>query len=222
VTARLTGAILLIALAAPAAACRDDEPRAKTVPLSESAEGKAMRDSESSAAAASEAVAKKAAAAAALDEAATAATQPAPAASGEVELEPGKVWLTVPGIGVDVGVSPQVAIAKAAGGEVVLSDGTDELRLRRAGDGAWDRDAIVDRLAKRAGGPVGVVVDRAEPDDTRLEYLVKDRKSGKPVYGLVMRRQIDGRAIECASRGSRTNSTFMALEACRRMRATPP
>jgi len=218
VTGKITGAILLIALAAPAAACRDDEPSTKTVPLSESAEGKALRRSESSAAAASEAVAKKAAAAAALDEAAVATTAP----SGEVELEPGKVWLTVPAIGVDVGVSPQVAIARTAGGEVVLSDGTDELRLRRAGDGAWDRDAIVGRLTKQAGGPVGVVVDRSEPDDTRLEYLVKDRKSGKPVYGLVMRRHIDGRAIECASRGSRTNSTFMALEACRRMRATPP
>jgi hypothetical protein len=42
------------------------------------------------------------------------------------------------------------------------------------------------------------------------------------MFGLVMRRVIDGHAVECASRGARTNSTFMALEACRRMRATAP
>ncbi len=212
-------ALLLLALAAAAAGCKDDEPKARTVPLSESAEGKALRDSEASSKSASEALAKKAAAAAALDEAAAATPEPEP--DGEVELEPGKTWLTVPGIGVDVGVAPEVVIRKAAGGEVILSDGKDELRVKRAGDGAWSRDAIVKRLAKEVGGQVGVVVDRAEVGDTRLEYVVKDKKSGQPVYGLVMRREIDGRAVECASRGTRTNSTFMALEACRRMRATP-
>ena len=213
--------LLLLALAAAAAGCSDDKPEARTVPLSESAEGKALRDSEASSKSATEALAKKAAAAAALDEAAAATPEPEPAANGEVELEPGKAWLTVPGIGVDVGVAPEVVVSKAAGGEVILSDGKDELRVRRAGAGAWNRDAIVERLATEVGGQVGVVVDRAEVGDTRLEYVVKDKKSGKPVYGLVMRREIDGRAIECASRGSRTNSTFMALEACRRMRATP-
>lgn len=215
-------ALLLLALAAAAAGCSDDEPaKARTVPLSESAEGKALRASEAQSKSASEAVAKKAAAAAAIDEAVAAAPDPEPLPGGQVELEPGKAWLTVPGIGVDVGVAPEVVVARAAGGEVILSDGKSELRVRRAGDGAWNRDAIVKRLAREAGGPVGVVVDRAEEGDTRLEYVVKDRRSGQPVYGLLMRREIDGRAIECASRGPRTSSTFMALEACRRMRATP-
>ncbi|HEU5058403.1 MAG TPA: hypothetical protein VFU21_17850 [Kofleriaceae bacterium] len=211
------GAAPLLALLAAAGGCEDEKPKARTVPLSESKEGKALRDAESAA----EAVARKAAAAAALDQAAVEAEPEAELEpAGEVVLEPGKAWLTLPGLGVDVGVAPGVTVAKAAGGEVVLTDGTDQLRVRRAA-GAWDRGAIVKRLEKEAGGPVGVVVDRSEKNDVRLEYVVKDRKSGEPSYGLVMRREIDGRAVECWSRGARTNSTFMALEACRRMRATP-
>jgi hypothetical protein len=188
------------------------------VPLSQSDEGKDLRD-QGSATAKEKAVAK-AKAAAAVDQ--VAAAEPEPQPGGEIELEADKVWLTVPGTGVDVGVAPEVRIAKAAGGEVVLSDGKDELRVRRAGAGDWDKEAILERLSKEAGGKVGVVVDRADGTDVRLEYVAKDKKSGAPMFGLVMRRVIDGHTVECASRGARTNSTFMALEACRRMRATAP
>jgi hypothetical protein len=200
-----------------AAACSEEHPTGKTVPLAQSDEGKDLRDQGSGAA--REKAAEKAKAAAAVDQVAAAAPEPEP--GGEIELEADRVWLTVPGTGVDVGVAPEVRIAKSAGGEVVLSDGKDELRVRRAG-GDWDKEAILERLAKEAGGKVGVVVDRADGTDVRLEYVVKDRKSGAPMFGLVMRRVIDGHAVECASRGARTNSTFMALEACRRMRATAP
>lgn len=205
-------AALLVALAA--AGCSEEKPTARTVPLSQSAEGRRLLD----AGVGNAVAAKKAAAAAALDQAAV--EEPEPESGGEPVLPAGVEWLSLPGLGVDVGVAPAVRVARAAGGEVVLSDGTDEARVRRAA-GAWDRDAVVKRLTREAGGPVGVVVDRAEKDDVRLEYVVKDRKSGAPIYGLVMRREIEGKGIECASRGPRTNSTFMALETCRRMRATP-
>lgn len=210
------GALLVVVLSA--VACRDEKPAGKTVPLSQSAEGKRL--GEAAGATPADKARARAKEAAAIDEVAVA--EPEPAAGGEIELEAGKLWLTLPGIGVDLGVAPEVRIAKTAGGEVVLTDGKDELRVRRAGAGAWDREAIVKRLTREAGSQVGVVVDRADGDDTRLEYVIKDRKSGKPIFGLVMRRTIDGRAVECASRGARTNSTFMALEACRRMRATAP
>ena len=200
-----------------AAACSEEHPAGKTVPLAQSAEGKDLREQGSGAA--REKAAEKAKAAAAVDQIAAAAPEPEP--GGEIELEADRVWLTVPGTGVDVGVAPEVRIAKSAGGEVVMTDGKDELRVRRAG-GDWDKEAILERLAKEAGGKVGVVVDRADGTDVRLEYVVKDKKSGAPMFGLVMRRVIDGHAVECASRGARTNSTFMALEACRRMRATAP
>ncbi|HEY8143680.1 MAG TPA: hypothetical protein VIG06_13445 [Kofleriaceae bacterium] len=201
-----------------AAACSEESPAGKTVPLSQSDEGKDLRD-QGSATAKEKAVAK-AKAAAAVDQ--VAAAEPEPQPGGEIELEADKVWLTVPGTGVDVGVAPEVRIARTAGGEVVLTDGKDELRVRRAGAGDWDKEAILERLSKEAGGKVGVVVDRADGTDVRLEYVAKDKKSGAPMFGLVMRRVIDGHTVECASRGARTNSTFMALEACRRMRATAP
>lgn len=135
-------------------------------------------------------------------------------------LPPGRAWLTVPGLGVDVAVAPEVRIGKQAGGEVVLTDGSRDLRLRRAPSGQ-DIGAIKDRLTREGGGKLGVMVDRADGQDHHLEYVIKDRKSGKPVWGLVMRRSIEGTLIECTSRGPETGSTAMAVEACHSMRATP-
>ena len=65
------------------------------------------------------------------------------------------------------------------------------------------------------------IANHAEGEEFRIEYVIKDRKSGMPRFGLVMRRLIDGRAIDCTSRGLETGSTAMALEACHAMRATP-
>jgi len=139
----------------------------------------------------------------------------------EETLPPGKVWLSVPGLGVDVAAAPEVAAGKPrAGGEVVLSDGTSELLVRRA-DPKQSRQAIVDRLAREGGGKLGVIVDKVDGEEFHLEYAMKDRKSRKPVFGLVMRRSIRGRTIDCTSRGPETTSTVMALVACHSMRATP-
>jgi len=192
-------------VAALAAACSDEKPRAKTATLEEAKITIKPAD---------------------------AAPDRPPAASGEEDeeeddaagdgaLPPGRAWLAVPGLAVDVAVSPEVRIGKKAGGEVVLTDGTRELRLRRAPAGQ-DLAAIKNRLTKEGGGKLGVMVDRADGDNHHLEYVIVDRKSGKPVWGLVMRRSIDGKLIECTSRGPETGSTAMAVEACHSMRASPP
>jgi hypothetical protein len=144
-----------------------------------------------------------------------------PEADHDGPLPPGRAWLSVPGLGVDVAVPPEVRIGKNAGGVVVLSDGTRHLHLRRAPSGQ-DLSAIKDRLTKEGGGKLGVMVDRTEGDNQHLEYVIKDRKSGKPVFGLVMRRRLGEDTIECTSRGPETGSTAMAVEACHSMRATPP
>jgi hypothetical protein len=201
---RIAGALLLLAFAA--AACNDEKPQPRTVPLSEAPEARGgLHDAGSKPAA-----------------------PPPPALvaeepdAGELELPPGKVWLNVPGLGVDVAVAPEVQIQKKGGrgGELVLSDGTSDLHLKR---GAADKSvsAIKERLTAEGGGKLGVVVDRAEGQEFRLEYVIKDKKTGAPIFGLAMRRVIGAKMIDCTSRGPDTGSTRMAFDACRTMRATP-
>ena len=196
---------LLLALAI--AACSDDKPSARTVPLSEAPEARGLKDRGAPAVPPEPVVAEE-----------------PDAGTGEIELPPGKVWLTVPGLGVDLGVAPEVTIGRSGGqrGEVVLKDGKNQLRLRRvARPGPDDKQAIIDRLTREGGGKIGLVVNRSEEDGFRLEYVIKGKKGGMPLFGMVVRRTIGEVVIECASRGSETGSNQMALEACHLMRATP-
>ena len=198
-------AALLIALAA---ACGDDKPSARTVPLSEAPEAKGLKDKTAPAAPPEPEV-----------------PEVPDAGAGEDELPPGKVWLAVPRLGVDVGVAPEVTIARSGAqrGEVLLTDGKSQLRMRRvASRGGDDKQAIIDRLTREGGGKIGLVVNRSEEDGFRLEYVIKDKKSGLPLFGMVVRRTIGDVTIECTNRGSETSSNQMALEACHAMRATPP
>lgn len=195
---------LLLALAA--VACKGDEPsEPRTVPLAKAPEARGLLD------------------------AGTKTPPPAPVieepdagTGGELELPPGKEWRSVPGLGVDVAVAPEVAIQKgrSKAGEVVMADDLGELHLKRGAAGLTP-SLLKQRLEKEGGGRLGVIVDRAEGQEFRLEYVIKDRKSGAPIFGLAMRRVIDGRLIDCASRGFDTGSTKMAFDACRVMRATP-
>jgi len=194
---------LCLALAAPA--CKEDKAApSKGVPLSKAPETRGLLDA---------GVKKK-------------VPVPPPEvideadAGGEAVLPPGKQWLSVPGLGVDVAVGPEVAIKKSKGGEVLLADEMSELRMKRGAAGQSAAD-VKHRLEVEGGGKLGVVVDRSEGDEFRLEYVLKDRKSGAPIFGLAMRRLVDGKPIDCASRGFDTTSTKMAFDACRVMRATP-
>jgi hypothetical protein len=202
---KVAGALLLLALAA----CNDEKPQPRTVPLSEAPEARGgVRDagSRSTAPPPPEAMSEE------------------PDAGGEMELPPGKVWLSVPGLGVDVAVAPEVQILKkgARGGEIVLTDGRSDgdVHIKRGAAGQ-SVSAIKAKLTAEGGGKLGVVVDRAEGQEFRLEYVIKDRKSGAPIFGLAMRRVIDGKLVDCTSRGPDTGSTRMAFDACRVMRATP-
>jgi len=201
---RPTSALLL---ALVTVACSDDKPSARTVPLSEAPEARGLKDKGASDTPPEHEV----------------PAEP-DAGAGEVELPPGKVWLAVPRLGVDVGVAPEVTIGRSGGqrGEVVLTDGKNQLRMRRvASPGDNDKQAIIDRLTREGGGKIGLVVNRSEEDGFRLEYVIKDKKSGKPLFGMVVRRTIGDVVIECTSSGSETGSNQMALEACHLMRATP-
>ncbi len=190
-----------------AAGCNDEKPHAKTATLAEAKVAIAVKD----------------AGADRLPHGT--ADAPAEEPDGDARtggLPPGKEWLPVPGLGVDLAVSSGAELGKPSGGDVVVKDGESELRLRRvARPSATDRDAIVARLTREGGGTIGLIANRAEGEEFRIEYVIKDRKSGTPRFGLVMRRMIDGRAIDCTSRGPETGSTAMALEACHAMRATP-
>ena len=192
---------LLVVLAA---ACSDDKPHARTATLAEAKVAIEVKD-------------------------AGAGPRPTDAPAEEPEaaargggLPPGKEWLPGPDLGVDLAVSSSAELAVPSGREVVVKDGTSELRLRRTQrPSAADRDAIIARLTREGGGTIGIIANHAEGEEFRIEYVIKDRKSGQPRFGLVMRRLIDGRAIDCTSRGPETGSTAMALEACHAMRATP-
>ncbi len=198
---RAAGALLLVIAAA---ACKGDEPhRAEPVPLSKAPETRGLLD-----------------AGARRTPPPPPPTVEEPDAGGEAVLPPGKEWRSLPGLGVDVAVAPEVAIKKSRAGEVVLADDLAELHVARGAAGKT-LSALKQRLEKEGGGKLGVVVDRSEGEEFRLEYVVKDRKSGAPIFGLAMRRVIEGKPIDCASRGFDTGSTRMAFDACRVMRATP-
>jgi hypothetical protein len=140
-------------------------------------------------------------------------------AVAEVVLPPGKEWRSIPGLGVDVAVAPEVTMRRGRG-DTVLADDLGELHIKRGAAGTSAAE-VQHRLEAEGGSKLNVVVDHSEGDDFRLEYVTKDRKSGAPIYGLAMRRVIDGVPIDCASRGFATSSTRMAFDACRVMRATP-
>jgi hypothetical protein len=197
---RATGAALLVALAA--AACKGDKPAGpKTVPLARAPEARGVVDAGVNAAAP------------------PVAEEPDAGAGGEPELPPGKEWRTVPELGVDVAVAPEVTMRRGRG-EVVLADDMSELHVKRGGAGVT-ATALKERLAKEGGGKLGVIVDRSEGPEFRLEYVLKDKKSGAPIFGLAMRRVVDGEPIDCSSRGFDTSSTKLAFDACRVMRPTP-
>jgi len=196
------GGLLLVALAATA--CKGDKPaEPKTVPLSSAPEARGLLDAGSKA-----------------PPPPPVADEPDAGVGGEPELPPGKEWRAVPGLGVDVAVAPEV-VMRTGRGESVLADDTSELHIKRGAAGLT-LSSLKDRLEKEGGGKLGVIVDRAEGQEFRLEYVLKDKKSGAPIFGLAMRRAIDGKLIDCASRGFDTGSTRMAFDACRVMRATPP
>jgi hypothetical protein len=193
---------LALCLALAASGCKDDKAAGpKAVPLSKAPETRGL-----------------------LDAGVKHAPEPPPVveepdAGAEAVLPPGVEWRTVPGLGVDVAVAPEVTIRKARG-ETILADQLSELHIKRGAAGITAAD-VKHRLEAEGGGKLGVVVDRSEGDEFRLEYVIKDRKTGAPIFGLAMRRVIDGKPIDCASRGFDTGSTKMAFEACRMMRATP-
>jgi len=193
--------LLLVALVA--AACKGDKQEPKTVPLAKAPEARGLLDA-----------GHKAPPPPPVED------EPDASVGGEPELPPGKEWRAVPGLGVDVAVAPEVAMRKGSG-EAVLADDTSELHIKRGAAGLTV-SSLKERLEKEGGGKLGVIVDRAEGQEFRLEYVIKDKKSGAPIFGLAMRRVIDGKPIDCASRGFDTGSTRMAFDACRVMRATPP
>jgi hypothetical protein len=199
---RIAGAIIIVALVA--AGCSEDKkPGPKTVPLSRAPETRGLLD----------AGAKKK------------VPEPPPEvveepdAGADAVLPDGKEWRSVPGLGVDVAVAPGVTTRKGRG-ETILADQLSELHIKRGAAGITASD-VKHRLEAEGGGKLGVVVDRSEGEEFRLEYVIKDRKTGAPIFGLAMRRVIDGKPIDCASRGFDTGSTRMAFDACRVMRATP-
>jgi len=190
---------LLLAIAA--IACQGDrKAEPKAVPLSKAAETRGLLD----------AGARKKAA----PPPEVAAAEPD--AGAEVVLPTGLEWRSVPGLGVDVAVAPGVTMRKGRG-EAILADDVSELHIQRGAAGSNAAD--VKHRMEVAGGKV--VVDRAEGEEFRLEYVMKDKKSGAPIFGLAMRRVVDGNPIDCTSRGFDTSSTKMAFDACRLMRATP-
>lgn len=194
-----------LCLALAVAGCRGDDAPAgpKAVPLSKAPETRGLLDAGARSAPPP-----------------PGAGQPDAGAGGQAELPPGTEWRSLPGLGVDVAVAPAVTMKKGKGGELVLADDVGELHVKRGAAG-MTASALKQRLEKEGGGKLGVIVDRTEGEEFRLEYVLKDRKSGAPIFGLAMRRVIAGTPIECASRGVATSSTTMAFDACRLMRATP-
>ncbi len=199
----MRGGLLVVVLVA--AACKGDKHEPKTVPLAKAPEARGLLDAGSKAPPPP------------VDDV---VEEPDAAPGAEPELPPGKEWRPLPGLGVDVAVAPEVTMRKGRG-EIVLADDTSELHVKRGAAGLTVSD-VKHRLEVEGGGKLGVIVDRAEGQEFRLEYVIKDRKSGAPIFGLAMRRAIGGKPIDCASRGFDTGSTKMAFDACRIMRATPP
>jgi hypothetical protein len=194
---------IALSLALAATGCKKDRAdQPKAVPLSKAPETRGLLDAGVKKAPAPESVAE----------------EPDEDAVAEVVLPPGKEWRSIPGLGVDVAVAPEVTMRRGRG-DTVLADDRGELHIKRGSAGTTAAD-IQHRLEAAGGSKLNVVADRSEGDEFRLEYVIKDRKTGAPIYGLAMRRVIDGTPIDCASRGFATSSTRMAFDACRVMRPT--